>query len=273
MYNETNEQTHCFDLLYFVRDLVYMLRQNITGQEGFSLRKIAAAVFLLLAVFVSCAAASGETIEELIAQLEGKTQEEIEQGKQEREQERDEEKFAADLEKQRQELIKKKLWGSKDAFNGTVAYRSHKTTRGTLDSRSLFFTCHDTKTGPLLICRIGYMTDKYIFLNDVQFNIDGEFHSLPLVSASAKPRYGWEYYDFIVLGQEDEEMYRKIINSKRTMVRLMGSNGVIDFEVSQNQKQALGEVMRYHHIREYQFERRSQITMEKYLEKTADLKW
>lgn len=230
------------------------------------MRKLITLLLFILVPAASAFAASG-TIEDMIAQLEGKDQETIAHERQERHA-RDEEKFAEELENERAAL-QDKLWTTENAHD-TVAYRSRKTPVSTLSVKgSIYFILHDSGSNLSLECRYGFIEDNWIFLKSIKVDIDGETYFVRLDGASKKPRHGWEYFDAPVT-LNDEAFYQKIINSQTTMIYFLGVNdSVVDFKVSGRQKEALSEVLRFYYIRQYQLK---DISMEQYLEKAAKIK-
>lgn len=228
------------------------------------MRKIITLLLFLL-ISVTSAFAASETVEDMIAQLEGKDQETIARERWERHA-LDEQKFAEELENECMAL-KNNLWLTTDKVNNTISYRSKKTPVSTLSVKgSIYFILHDTGSILLLECRYGFIDDNVIFLKEIIVDIDGETHFVLLDSASKKPRHGWEYADATVT-LNDEIFYQKIINSETTTVYFHGVNdSVIDFKVSRRQKEALSEVLRFYYIRQYQVK---DISMQQYLEKAA----
>lgn len=231
------------------------------------MRKLITPLLFILLSAASAFASSG-TIEDMIAQLEGKDQETIAHERQERHA-RDEEKFAEELENEC-EALKDKLWATTDNVHDTVTYRSRKTPISALSVKgSVYFILRDFRSNLSLECRYGFIEDNWIFLKTIKVDIDGETYFVRLDSPTKKPRHGWEYFDAPVT-LNDEAFYQKIINSQTTMIYFLGVNdSVVDLKVSGRQKEALSEVLRFYYIRQYQLK---DISMEQYQEKVAKIK-
>jgi hypothetical protein len=98
---------------------------------------------------------------------------------------------------------------------------------------------------PGLYLEIRYTGEDWLFIESFFFNIDGDTYEIT-------PGYGeietdndstvWEWYS-TEASSENIEMIQKIINSKKTVMRLEGSQYHKDVTITQTQKNALRSVL------------------------------
>ena len=102
-----------------------------------------------------------------------------------------------------------------------------------------------TGSDPYLFMTIQYFGSDWLFIKSYFFNIDGETYEIT-------PDYGvietdndtdvWEWYNEPAT-VENIEMIQKIIDSKKTVLRLEGSKYYKDVTITQTQKSALRNVL------------------------------
>lgn len=98
---------------------------------------------------------------------------------------------------------------------------------------------------PYLRFNIQYYGDDWLFIQSFFFNVDGETYEIT-------PSYGeierdndsqvWEWYD-VNPSSENIEMIQKIIESKKTVMRIEGNQYYKDVTITQTQKTALKNVL------------------------------
>jgi hypothetical protein len=103
----------------------------------------------------------------------------------------------------------------------------------------------ESGSDPYLYLKIQYFGSDWLFINSYFFNIDGETYEIT-------PDYGqiekdndsdvWEWYNEPAT-TGNIEMIQKIINSKKTVVRLQGTQYYKDVTITQTQKLALRNVL------------------------------
>lgn len=103
----------------------------------------------------------------------------------------------------------------------------------------------ESGSDPYLYLKIQYFGSDWLFINSYFFNIDGETYEI-------SPDYGqiekdndsdvWEWYNEPAT-TENIEMIQKIINSKKTVVRLQGTQYYKDVTITMTQKLALKNVL------------------------------
>lgn len=103
----------------------------------------------------------------------------------------------------------------------------------------------ESNSEPYLYLEIQYFGSDWLFIKSYFFNIDGETYEIT-------PNYGdietdndtdvWEWYNQPAT-PENIEMIQKIIKSKKTVMRLEGSQYYKDVTISETQKTALKNVL------------------------------
>lgn len=126
-----------------------------------------------------------------------------------------------------------------DDFNGNIFYTPKSRPRGVTD-RS-YFLPYIVKVGDVIITRIRlhYTNDEWLFIEGAQINIDGESMNLPVNSGEWERDHGdgmiWEWADVEATSQIREVM-RRISESDKSVIRLMGSQYYYDYTVSRAEK-------------------------------------
>lgn len=115
-----------------------------------------------------------------------------------------------------------------------------------VNANGFFLTVNQVKdSNPGLYLEIRYTGEDWLFIKSFFFNIDGDTYEIT-------PGYGeietdndttvWEWYSSEA-SSENIEMIQKIINSKKTVMRLEGSQYHKDVTITQTQKTALKNVL------------------------------
>ena len=133
----------------------------------------------------------------------------------------------------------------KDTFKGITWYQD-KSSPKYRNSNGFYLYC-GTKKGANTTLRfvIQYYGEDWLFIEKYLFNVDGDTYEID-------PSYGdvekdndskvWEWLD-ITPDNSEVELLRKIIKSKKAVMRIEGSKYVKDVTISTMQKKALGRVL------------------------------
>lgn len=110
----------------------------------------------------------------------------------------------------------------------------------------LFMTKEGTEKD--LTIRISYFGDNWVFFNNIIFNIDGEKSEISNFALGSPRREVtalgvWETYVLSYNGYKT--LIDKIINSKKTIMRLSGDKSV-DYVITEEQKQAMQRMLDYY---------------------------
>ena len=101
------------------------------------------------------------------------------------------------------------------------------------------------ESNPYLFLEIGYYGSDWLFIKSFFFNIDGETYEItPGYSEMNRDNDSevWEWYNESATA-ENIAMIQKIIKSKKTVMRLQGSQYNKDVTITQTQKTALQNVL------------------------------
>jgi hypothetical protein len=111
--------------------------------------------------------------------------------------------------------------------------------------RNEFYVYTSAGSNPTLFFNIRYFDEDWLFIESYFFNVDGETFSFT-------PEYGeiqrdsdsnvTEWYNEVAT-QENIELVQKIMNSKKTVMRLEGSKYYKDVTITQAQKTAIKNVL------------------------------
>jgi hypothetical protein len=111
--------------------------------------------------------------------------------------------------------------------------------------RNEFYVYTSAGSNPTLFFNIRYFDEDWLFIESYFFNVDGETFSFT-------PEYGeiqrdsdtnvTEWYNEVA-SQENIELVQKIMNSKKTVMRLEGSKYYKDVTITQAQKSAIKNVL------------------------------
>lgn len=111
--------------------------------------------------------------------------------------------------------------------------------------RNEFYIYTSAGSNPTLFFNIRYFDEDWLFIESYFFNVDGETFTLT-------PDYGdiqrdsdtnvTEWYNEVATA-DDIELVQKIMNSKKTVMRLEGSKYYKDVTISQAQKTAIKNVL------------------------------
>ena len=97
---------------------------------------------------------------------------------------------------------------------------------------------------------LGFQKDGWIFFQNIIFNIDEKREELTLnyfdVSRDHSQGIIWEKID--LYGIDHLGLIRRIVNSKKTLIRFSGKQYHYDFEVSKKQKDAIKRVIRLYEL-------------------------
>lgn len=102
------------------------------------------------------------------------------------------------------------------------------------------------KTGqPWLRFKLSFVNSDWIFFDKILFNIDGE--KITYIPAFGRIKRDndseiWEWCD-VSVGNEEKNIINKIINSKSTIARFVGTTYRLDRTVTSQQKQAMKRVI------------------------------
>jgi len=103
----------------------------------------------------------------------------------------------------------------------------------------------ESGSAPWLRFNIQYFGDDWLFIKSYFFNIDGETYEINTNYGDVETDNDsqvWEWYD-VNPTSENIEMIQKIIKSKKTVMRLEGSQYHKDVTITQTQKTALKNVL------------------------------
>jgi hypothetical protein len=136
----------------------------------------------------------------------------------------------------------------KDDFKDTAYYGDKSSPKlGSSADANAFYLYFGTKKGEktTLFLRIQYYGDNWLFIKKYIFKIDG-------VTTDLTPSYGeiksdnnskvWEYFDKTPTGSQ-VMMLKRIIASKKTVMRIEGSQYYKDVTISSTQKKAMQRVL------------------------------
>ena len=110
------------------------------------------------------------------------------------------------------------------------------------------YICTNLKTGEFVSLRIqaNYTGDDWLFWEKLTINIDGEntYKNANYSDINRDNDYGdvWETYDYNATDL-DVELLRKIVQSKKTIVRFEGKHYYKDVEVTAADKQGIKQML------------------------------
>ena len=136
----------------------------------------------------------------------------------------------------------------KDDFKDTVYYADKSSPKiGSSADANAFYLYFGTKKGykPTLFLRIQYYGDNWLFIKKYIFKVDG-------VITELTPNYGeivsdnnskvWEYFDETPT-ESQVMLLKRIIASKKTIMRIQGSQYYKDVTISSTRKKAMQRVL------------------------------
>lgn len=134
---------------------------------------------------------------------------------------------------------------TKDSFKGITWYQDKSSPKYT--NANGFYLYFGTQKGsnPTLRFMIQYYGEDWLFIEKYLFNVDG-------YRSEIDPSYGdvetdndskvWEWFDTKPSNSE-VELIKKIVKSKKAVMRIEGSKYYKDVTISSTQKKALGRVL------------------------------
>lgn len=97
----------------------------------------------------------------------------------------------------------------------------------------------------------GFAQDNWVFMDRIIFNVDGSLREFPVSRSDRKTDINdgiAEWVDWPVEGAE-VDFLQSIANSNKTLVKFSGDQKARSFVVTQNQKKALKEVLKYYELK------------------------
>ena len=133
----------------------------------------------------------------------------------------------------------------KDDFK-EIAWYTDKSSPNNIDTNALYMYV-GTKKGekPVLFLRIQYSGDDWLFIKKYLFKIDGAVSDITPYSGEIESDNNtkvWEYYNQAMKGSQVMLM-KRIIASKKTVMRMEGSQYYKDVTISSTQKKAMQRVL------------------------------
>lgn len=98
----------------------------------------------------------------------------------------------------------------------------------------------------------GFSQDDWVFMDKIIFNIDGSIREILVPYSDRKTDIGNGIVEWVdrLVEPTDIGFLQSIANSKKTLVKFSGDTKQRSFTVSQNQKNALKQILRYYLLKE-----------------------
>lgn len=140
-----------------------------------------------------------------------------------------------------------KLHDERDDFEGLTWYRHKSSPRYTnQNGLYIYFALDDSlNIERPLRWAIQHHANDWIFFDRIAFNLDGEKIEYTPIRVATDTDDGGKVLEWIDWPIDDEELeiIEKIIHSKSSKMRLYGSKGQVDKEITDQQKEAMSAVL------------------------------
>ena len=147
-------------------------------------------------------------------------------------------------------LLKSEMRIEKDEVEDKIFY-THKSTPYYANNNMFYLYIGKGGTYAWLRLQMRYCSDSWLFVDSITIKVDGEnFYFNPSYSEMKRDNGGlkiWEWYDFSP-SEKDIEMIKKIINSKKTIIRFNGEKYYDDRIITSTEKYALKQVLALYEI-------------------------
>lgn len=135
-----------------------------------------------------------------------------------------------------------KLLKVTDTFSGSVTYMDKTSPRTRLSDAFYLYFDYDPEGSPTLNLVIQYFASKWLFVDSVRFNVDGQI--LYLATSSWERDNDHRIWEWIDEPLSDRELIEAIISSKSARIQFEGDQYSDVRTITQGQKDALKRVLR-----------------------------
>jgi hypothetical protein len=140
--------------------------------------------------------------------------------------------------------VLKKFKTTTDEFSGVTWYQ-HKKRPRYMDTRPMvgLYIGKKGNQPPFLRFMLSYTADSWLFVENAQFNIDGDFVDVPPDEwMRDNDSEIWEWID-VVATSSHTELARRIANSKKTIIRFNGRQYFDNYIVKEDDKEVLRDAL------------------------------